>query len=128
MGIKIGLSPKLNNDICVFGLRATNIVFLSILINGSFFPSSEDKSIREYTLGPVINTTKSGLLSLGSSMNFDTSRSVYSSLLIPVVGAIYGLPQSDLMTCASSPALILAVTAMFRFERDNPLFLAKLIS
>jgi hypothetical protein len=32
------------------------------------------------------------------------------------------------MTWASSPALLLAVTAMFRFDRDNPLILATLIS
>ena len=103
-------------------------MFLSILINGSFFPSSEDKSISEYTLGPVINTTKSGVLSLASSINLDTSRTVLSSLLMPVVGAMYGLPPSDLMTWASSPALLLAVTAMFRFDRENPLILATLIS
>jgi hypothetical protein len=32
------------------------------------------------------------------------------------------------MTWANSPALLLAVTAIFRFERDNPLFLANLVS
>ena len=75
-----------------------------------------------------LNTTKSGLLSLASSKNFDTSIRVRSSLLIPVVGAMYGLPPSDLITWASSAALLLAVTAIFRFERDNPLSLAKLVS
>jgi len=45
-----------------------------------------------------------------------------------VVGAIYGFPPSDLMTWASSAALLLAVTAMFRLERDNPLFLTALSS